>query len=144
MRELRSTSSGETTPRWREFEELARQILAELQPLVEVKRNDFIYGHLSGAKRQIDVSIRWLSGDDSYLTIVQAKDHNRAASIKIVDEFLSVIKDVRAIGGILICRSGFTRKAYNYARKCGVGLLNLHVMTEYLRLDRAAPRCTYL
>jgi hypothetical protein len=101
-------------------------ILAELQPLAEVKRNDFIDGHLSGTKRQIDVSIRWSSGADKYLTIVQAKDTGRRADIKVVDEFLSVIRDVGATGGILICRSGFTKTAHDYARNCGVALLNLH------------------
>jgi hypothetical protein len=113
-------------PRWREFENLAEKILAELHPMATVKRNDFIYGRLTETKRQIDVSIRWNSGDDEYLTIVQAKDHGRRANIKVVDEFLSVIKDVGATGGILICRSGFTGRAHTYARNCGVSLLNLH------------------
>lgn len=112
--------------RWQEFEKLAGKILAELQPTAEVKRNDFIYGHQTETCRQIDVSIRWSSGDDNYLTIVQAKDRNRPADIKVVDEFLSVIKDVKATGGILICRSGFTRTAHTYARNSGVSLLNLH------------------
>jgi len=56
---------------------------------------------------------------------VQAKDHGRRADIKVVDEFLSVIKDVKATGGVLICRSGFTQSAHTYARNCGVSLLNL-------------------
>lgn len=112
--------------RWADFESLAETIISELQPLAEVKRNDFIDGHLSGTKRQIDVSIRWSSGADKYLTIVQAKDTGRPADIKIVDEFLSVIRDVQATGGVLICRSGFTGNAHTYARNCGVSLLNLH------------------
>jgi hypothetical protein len=112
--------------RWQEFENLAERILAELQPMAEVSHNDFIYGHLTETNRQIDVSIRWTSDNDQYLTIVQAKDHGRPADIKVVDEFLSVIKDVRATGGILICRSGFTGTAHNYARNSGVALLNLH------------------
>src|SRR5215469_1369836 len=103
------------TPRWREFEVLAETILAELQPHAEVKRNDFIEGRLTETKRQIDVPIRWSDGVNSYLTIVQAKDHGRRADIKVVDEFLSVIRDVKATGGILICRSGFTRTAHTYA-----------------------------
>jgi hypothetical protein len=119
-------SEMNSTPRWADFESLAETILGELQPLAEVKLNDFIDGHLSGTKRQIDVSIRWSSGADNYLTLVQAKDTGRPADIKVVDEFLSVIRDVKATGGILICRSGFTRTAYTYARKCGISLLNLH------------------
>ncbi|MGY0233919.1 restriction endonuclease [Longispora urticae] len=112
--------------RWREFELLAERILAELQPDAAVKWNDLIDGHITEAKRQVDVSIRWTSGDDEYLTIVQAKDHGRPADIKVVDEFLSVIRDVKASSGILICRSGFTKAAHTYARNSGVSLLNLH------------------
>lgn len=114
------------TPRWREFEILAETILAELQPHAEVKRNDLIDGYLSETKREIDVSIRWSDGTNSFLTIVQAKDYSRRADIKVVDDFLSVIKDVKATGGILICRSGFTRSAHTYARNAGISLLNLH------------------
>lgn len=114
------------TPRWQEFEVLAETILAELQPHADVRRDDFIYGHLTETRRQIDVSIRWSDGANSYLTIVQAKDRGRRADIKVVDEFLSVIKDVKATGGILICRSGFTQSAHTYARNAGVSLLNLH------------------
>ncbi len=119
-------SKKKATPRWREFEILAETILTELQPYAAVKRNDFIQGHLTETKRQIDVSIRWSDGANSYLTIVQAKDHGRRADIKVVDEFLSVIRDVKATGGILICRSGFTQSAHTYARNSGVSLLNLH------------------
>src|ERR1700728_1833478 len=100
---------------WQEFEKLAEQILAELQPLTEVKQNDFIYGHLTETNRQIDVSIRWSSGNDTYLTIVQAKDHSRPADIGVVDEFLSVIKDVKETGGFLICGSVFTSTPPPYA-----------------------------
>lgn len=94
--------------------------------MATVKHNDFIDGHLSGTRRQIDVSIRWSSGVDQYLTIVQAKDYGDPADIGVVDEFLSVVRDVKATGGILIGRSGFTRNAYTYARNTGVSLLNLH------------------
>ncbi len=116
----------EGTSRWQDFEKLAEKILTELQPLAEVKWNDHIYGHLSTGNRQIDVSIRWASGDDKYLTIVQAKDQRDPADIKVVDEFLSVIRDVQATGGILICWKGFSKRAEAYARNCGISLFNMH------------------
>lgn len=112
--------------RWRDFERLAEKILAELQPLATVKWNDYIEGHLTETKRQVDVSIRWSAEGRDYLTIVQAKDYGTAADITVVDEFLSVIRDVKATGGILICRSGFTKNAHTYARNSGISLLNLH------------------
>jgi hypothetical protein len=39
-----------------------------------------------------------------HLTIVQAKDHGRPADIKIVDEFLSVIRDVLVLVGVALTR----------------------------------------
>jgi hypothetical protein len=44
--------------RWKEFEKLAEQILAELQPMAEVKWNDFICGHLSGIKEPVWTHLR--------------------------------------------------------------------------------------
>lgn len=112
--------------RWREFEQLASQILAELEPDATVVWNDSIYGHLTEAPRQIDVSIRWHDGPSHYLTIVQAKDLSAPADIGIVDEFSAVVRDVNASGGILICRSGFSKTAQTYARNCGIRLMNIH------------------
>lgn len=112
--------------RWREFEQLAEKIIAELQPYATVKWNDSIYGHLSEANRQIDVSIRWKSEDDDYLAIVQAKNYGSPADITVVDEFLSVIRDVKANAGLLVCSKGFTKNAHTYARNTGISLLNLH------------------
>src|SRR5437773_7957303 len=112
--------------RWQEFEQLAQKILAELQPRAKVVWNDSIYGHLTQSKRQIDVSIRWKEGSDEYLVVVQARDTSDPADVNVVGEFSSVIRDVTANKGILICRSGFTKTAQAYARNCGISLFNLH------------------
>jgi hypothetical protein len=112
--------------RWRDFERLAERIYRELSPAATVTWNDHIPGEESGIPRQIDVSIRWTSGDDAYLTIVQAKDWKHRADINAVGEFASVIRDVGASQGILVCRAGFTGNAMKYARNIGVGLHNLH------------------
>jgi hypothetical protein len=112
--------------RWRGFERLAEKIIAELEPQATVKWNDFIRGHETETERQIDVSIRWKSEDEHYLTIVQAKDYSRPADINVVGEFLSVMQDVKASGGALVCRAGFTKSAHTYAKKRGIALYNLH------------------
>jgi len=112
--------------RWTEFEQLAAKILAELQPDAKVEWNDHIRGHLTETDRQIDVSIRWSDQGSDYLTIVQAKDTGTPADIGVVDEFVSVIRDVQANRGILVCRSGFSSAAHTYARNCGISLINLH------------------
>lgn len=44
----------------------------------------------------------------------------------VVDAFLSVVKDVRASKGILICNKGFTKGAIDYALNTGIDLCSAH------------------
>lgn len=111
---------------WKDFEKLAKKIYTELSPDAFVKYNDYIQGKDTGKKRQIDTSIRWEDGVKEYLTIIQAKDYKKPADINAVGTFLSVVNDVEASGGILICTSGFTKDAHIYARNVGIKLVNLH------------------
>lgn len=111
---------------WKKFEELATQIYRELSPGAKVVHDDKIQGVESGVSRQIDVSIRFTVAGHQILTIVQARDHDRPADINVVGEFASVIKDVRANKGILICKSGFTEGAIKLARNLGIDICNIH------------------
>ena len=110
----------------KEYELLVEQIYKELQSDAEIKQDDFIQGEESGIKRQIDLSIRYRIVDIEMLIVVQAKDWGRKADVKVVDEFKSVIKDVRAQKGILICNAGFTKAAINYAKKERIELYSAH------------------
>lgn len=111
---------------WKQFEKLAEQIYGELSPDATVKWNDHIQGVDSQTARQIDVSIRWTLEGQDRLVIVQVKNWNHKADVKAVGEFSSVIQDVRANGGILVCKSGFTNNALRYGRNIGIRLHNLH------------------
>lgn len=116
--------------RWREFEALAGQILVDLAPRADVRVDDHIFGRLSEAPRQIDVSVRWQEAEQDHLLIVQARDRSTPADVNAVGEFAAVIEDVGADHGILVCRSGFTRTARNNARNRGILLWNLHDATS--------------
>lgn len=113
-------------PDWRGFERLAERIARELTPHATVTWNDRVRGHISEKDRQIDVSIRWSDADQQYLTIVQAKDWGTPADLVAVGEFASVVEDVGATGGVMVCRSGFSENAKTYARNKGIRLYNLH------------------
>ncbi|MGH9196271.1 MAG: restriction endonuclease [Acidimicrobiia bacterium] len=114
-------------PTWLEFEQLAAQIYTLLVPKgADVRHNDHIRGHDSGIERQIDVSIRFEVAGHSFLTIVQARDLATPADVNVVGEFVSVVKDVKANKGVLICRSGFTVAAQTMARTKGIDLCNIH------------------
>jgi hypothetical protein len=65
-------------------------------------------------------------GDVEIVYIVQCKDRGRRpADIVILGEFSSVIKDVGATKGFLICTSGFAKSNYKYARTLGIELLTV-------------------
>src|ERR1700730_17917213 len=113
-------------PDWLDYQELAAAIYRDLSPNAVVTHDDSIVGLNSGAKRQIDVSIRADLGGHGILIIVQAKDLSRPADVTVVDEFKSVIDDVRASKGVLICRGGFTAKAREYANRLNIDLCTVH------------------
>lgn len=110
----------------KEYELLIERIYKELQGDAEIKQDDFILGKESGTKRQLDLTIRHKIAETEILIIVQAKDWKHKADITIVGEFISVIRDVRGQKGILICKSGFTKKAIEYAKRENIQLLSAH------------------
>jgi hypothetical protein len=80
----------------------------------------------TGIERQIDVSIHSEIAGHEILIIVQAKNWKEPADVNAIGEFASVIKDLRAKKGVLICRAGFTSTALEYARNIGIDLCMLH------------------
>lgn len=111
---------------WQRYEELIFQIYKELEPVADVRIDDHIKGLETGIERQIDVSIRKKIASHEILIVVQAKNHKKRADIKIVGEFDSVVRDIRASKGILICNAGFTRAAKEYAKRLKIDLYTAH------------------
>ena len=109
----------------KEYEIFIYEKFIKLFSNFNVKLNDKILGLQSGIKREIDISIRGISGEIELLYLVQCKDHNKPADVKIIGEFSSVIKDIGASKGFLICTSGFTKTIYNYAKSLGIELLTI-------------------
>jgi hypothetical protein len=125
---------------WKGFERLAERIARDLAPHATITWDDHLPGGTSETDRQIDVSIRWTDAGREHLTIVQAKDWGTPADVKAIDAFASVIKDVDATRGVMVCRSGFTKKAKAYARNLGIGLYNLHdAESRNWRLELTIP-----
>ena len=91
----------------------------------DVTINDKIVGKQSNIKREIDISIKGNQSGVDILYLVQCKDHNKSADIKIIGEFSSVIKDLNASKGFLICSKGFTKTIHDYARNVGIELVTV-------------------
>jgi restriction endonuclease len=114
------------TPRWRGFERLGERIMRDLHPHATVKWNETIQGRISGVPRQIDVSVRWLDGDEERLLIIDAKDWKNPADIGDLEKFAGLVRDVHASRGALVCNKGFTAATLTYAKNLGIELYNLH------------------
>jgi Restriction endonuclease len=112
-------------PSWAEYEAFAHEIVTALAPFVTVTHDDHIVGRESEARRQIDISARWTDGGDENLLIVQVKDCKRKADVNTVGEFRSVIQEIGAQKGILICSGGFSKPAGTYPRNLGLLLWSL-------------------
>lgn len=126
--------------KWLDYQLLAAKIYADLSGDAVVKHDDHIQGVESGTMRQIDVSIRTKIAGHEILIIVQAKDKKRPADVNIIGEFQSVIKDVRAAKGILICSGGFTEKAKDYARKLSIDLCSIYdAQNRNWKVDLTVP-----
>ncbi len=117
--------TGRPKPKWAEYELLAAKIIKELSPHAQVTHDEHIFGHESETRRQIDVVARWTDNDEDRVLIVQVKDYGRRANINVVGEFSSVIRDVHADRGVLICSGGFSKQAITYARNLGIDLYSL-------------------
>ena len=102
------------------------QIYQSLSPKATVVHNDSIPGIDSGINRQIDVSVQFREAGCDFLVIVQAKTNSKPLDVNVVGEFASVIKDVRASKGVLICNAGFTKSARKFARSVGINLCSAH------------------
>ena len=111
-------------PKSAEFEKLIAVIMGELEPGASVTWNDHVVGELSRRNRQIDVSIR--RSDPKFLGIIDAKHSKRRATIERIDALTGLMRDVEANYGALVCSSGFSPTIYQYARKVGVSLFNVH------------------
>lgn len=112
--------------KWLDFERLITQIYQGVSPRATVKHNDSIFGNSSGIHRQIDVSIRFREAGCDFLIIVQAKTNATALDVNAVGEFASVVTDVRASKGVLICNAGFSEAAKTLARNVGIDLCSAH------------------
>lgn len=113
--------------RWEEYEKLIESIYKELAPYAKIERDVRILGRDSKRKRQIDVAMRTDLAGHEILTIVQARVRSRPADVNAVGEFLSVVHDVRAHKGILVCSAGFTESAAEMAKATGeVDLCTAH------------------
>ena len=123
------------------YEKFVYEKFRDLFPNSIVSRNDRIIGQQSGLDREIDIAIKTDFDGREMLYIIQCKDREkRPADIIILGEFSSVIRDVGAAKGFLICTSGFAKSNHKYAQSIGIELITVEdVLSDRWRADVQIP-----
>src|ERR687894_682247 len=96
---------------WLDYEKMIARIYKELNPAATVTHNYKVVGRLSRIPRQIDVAIRAKVEEQELFVAVQAKAYKKPADVNDVGEFATVLQDVGATKGVIICNRGFTEGA---------------------------------
>lgn len=103
-------SAKSTQPKWKDFEESARQTSSKIFGNQTVKPNQKVIGTISQVLRQIDVKV----GDKDFIDI-ECKDHAKPVDLPKVEQFANKLKDENAKSGIMISNAGFTKSALRTA-----------------------------
>ncbi|GAB3803050.1 hypothetical protein GCM10028819_32350 [Spirosoma humi] len=106
----------------KEYEKFIYDKMKIAFPDFKVTLDEKIVGKISGIQRQIDVTIRGFINSIEILYLIQCKDYTRKADIIKVGEFSSVIEDVGATKGFLICSAGFANSIRRYAKSKRIDL----------------------
>ncbi len=108
-----------------EYEKFVYEKLKSFYKDFEVTFDDKIMGKESKIERQIDTSVKGKVNGIDLLYLVQCKDHARPADITKIGEFSSVIRDVGASKGFLVCAGGFAKTIHDYAQTHGIELITV-------------------
>lgn len=109
-------------PSWREFESIIERLQRAFYPAAQIERNAKLRGQNSDIPRDIDIAIRTMFGPQDLLVVVECKDWKRIIDVKAVEAFVGVKEDVGAHVGVMISPKGFSRAAYNLAKRKQVSL----------------------
>ena len=98
-------------PKWKNFEESAKQTSSKIFSNQTVKPNQKVMGTISQSLRQIDVKV----GDEDFIDI-ECKDHKKPVDLPKVEQFANKLKDENAKSGIMVSNAGFTKAALKTAK----------------------------
>jgi hypothetical protein len=104
-------------PKWKKYEDLVCDAMREENPDLEIQRNISIVGSISETKRQIDIAAFSYFAGQRVFAIIDCKYYSRKLDVTHVGEFLSLLNDVGANLGILVCEKGCSENATKMANK---------------------------
>jgi len=107
-----------------EFEAAVAEIQRLLDPNSTVEHNVFLEDEL-GIPRQFDVVVRGKIGGRDILGVFECRDHERPVDLPQIDGFIQKRASVRADFGVVVSRSGFTKRALELTKHHRIGAYSL-------------------
>jgi Restriction endonuclease len=102
--------------KWKKYEEEIANHFRTAYPSAVVRHNVRLMGSHSKKLRQIDVLIETGSAEFPIRIVVEGRNKGRKLDVTAVDAFLTLLKDVQAHVGVMVCPLGYTAAALNQAR----------------------------
>lgn len=84
-------------------------------------------------ERQIDVLVTHEHANVKYMTVIECKDYSGKINVTVIDAFASKLVDVKASKGILVSRNGFSKTAYQKAKRLGIELCMIDYAENLLK-----------
>ncbi|GJQ57482.1 MAG: hypothetical protein SCALA701_02830 [Candidatus Scalindua sp.] len=107
------------------YRSIVAKIYGDLQPKAIIRLRDTLPSLTDTTSHVVDISIRSAQADQEILTIVNAFPRSSPVDEDQVLAFASLLSDVGASKGVLVCNSGFTRSAKALAPTLGIGLTSV-------------------
>jgi hypothetical protein len=118
-------------PRTNDFQQLVHLIESQLSPhdATVTESKEFI-DHVTGVKREVDITIERKSGIHNFVIGIECIDHKRPADAPWIEKIASKYEDIDVDKTIVVSRSGFYRPALAKAEKRKIEVLTLRQAEE--------------
>ena len=109
----------------RAYLSIVARIYRELRPDAEIRLLDTISSLNGATNYTVDISIRSIQGDVEVLTVLKVCTQRDPISEKDVLDYSTLLSNIGASKGVIICNSGFTRRAKALAPGFGIALSSI-------------------
>lgn len=119
---------------WKTYESITKYIYEALgkQSGVKIKchGNTCKVVGKSGVEHQIDVLTSHSDGIHTYLTAIECKYWKEKVNKDIVMKLAEIIQDAGISKGIIVCKNGFTKDGFDYAKHKNIEIVELREIEE--------------
>ena len=113
------------------FEKLVAKIQSDFSKNAEVKHDEKVIGRITKSERQIDVSVRFKSGQFDVFVAIECKDWNVPIDSPEIESFIQKMDDIGADRGAMVAANGFTEGSKNLAKNKRIQLSKYRIIKRF-------------